>query len=298
MYNFKDRAFLLKNHLKSVLGSTQMHSLEIRGKEWKWLEAGSPQATETVVLLHGLSMSKNHWRSTLPLLAKNYRVIVPDVPGFKSGLAANRPELGFEGIAQELSDFLGVVVGHPVHLVGHSMAATLSLGLALRMPVPVRSITLVSLADVNVSNKLSIEMQFRRLSEFFMNMDEEQHLNYIKAMFYFPPPAINMIAKSSWESVSAHKQHIGELFQAMEKEISFVQSYGMSLDVPLLVINGKQDLWLDLTTHSSFFEQQRMTRVELDYCRHLPFLERPIEFSAALTQFLSTISSRHNRKAS
>jgi pimeloyl-ACP methyl ester carboxylesterase len=298
MHNHKNRAFLLKNHILSVLGSTQLQSLTLKGKTWQWLEAGDPRASQVVVLLHGLSMSKNHWRTSIPLLAKHYRVIVPDVPGFKVGFPANDPSLGFEGIAKELSDFLSVVVGKPTHLVGHSMSATLALGLALRMPVPVQSISLVSLADVNLTEGLSVELQFRKMSEFILGMTQEQHINYVRAMFYHPPPAVKLMAKNSWQSVDASRRQIADLFYAMEQEFSFVEQYGKSLNIPLLVVNGKQDLWKDLTRMSDLFSQPNVTRVELDFCRHLPFIERPIEFSEALLSFLEQTNGFRQRQVS
>lgn len=289
MYNYKDKAFLLKNHLKSVLGSTHLQSLELRGKTWQWLSAGDPNARETVVLLHGLLMSKNHWRSVMPILAENYRVIALDVPGFKVGTLARDPELGFEGLANELSDFLAVVCDRPVHLVGHSMAAALSLGVALRMVLPVRSLTLVSLADTQVTKGVSAVTSAQNMSTFFAKLDENQHFEYVKSMFYQAPSSIRTLVRGSWQDVKRSRSAITALLRAMEKEISFIEQYSASLDMPILVVNGEQDLWYDLTKLTPLVSRKSVTRVELEACRHLPFIEQPTAFCKVLNQFFSRL---------
>jgi len=298
MYNSKNRTFLLKNHLKSVLGSTQLNSIVVNDRQWQWLEAGDLRAKETVVLLHGLSMSRNHWHSVIPVLAKRYRVIVPDVPGLKLGFGAVSPEYGFDGLAKELSEFLQAVVGRPTHLVGHSMAATLALSLTLRMSVPVMSVSLISLADINITEDISVAHNFKYFSKFIRNMDEAQHQQYVTSMFHHPPPAIALIAKAAWVNFSQHRSEVADLLLAMENELAMVEGQLDSLNIPILVMNGKQDLWKDLTKISRFFSSVNVQRIELEECRHLPFIERPIEFCEALASFIDSTTNAERRQVS
>ncbi|EAR11322.1 alpha/beta fold hydrolase [Reinekea blandensis] len=286
MYTVKDRSFLLKNHLKSVLGATTLQSMEVRGRTWRWLSAGDTRAREAVVLLHGLAMSKNHWRSVLSSLGKDHYVIAPDIPGLRLDQPVATPQSGFSGIARELCDFFSVAVGRPVHLVGHSMAAALSLGLAMRMTVPVQSITLVSLADSCFTEKLSHTLNFERMSDFIQNMTEDQHLTYVREMFHQPPIGLPLMARSNWTSFNRHRERCVNLLHAMEAELSYVEAYGQSLDIPMLIIGGREDPWYDLTRHSNFYDRPRVTRVEMEGCKHLPFIERPREFAAALHNFV------------
>ena len=289
MYTHKSRSFLLKNHLKSVLGSTRYQSRFIRGREWTWLEAGSPRASETVVLLHGLAMSKNHWRVVMPILAKHFRIIVPDIPGFKIGTMAANPEQGFEGLTKELTLFMDSVIDQATHLVGHSMAATLATGLALRMPIPVKSVTLVSLAEGTFNEALVKVLQARTVSEFMRDYTEQDHIVYVRSMFHRPTSSLDLIARNSWRHIRNHKQSIAELCAAMESELNYLENYAESLSVPILIVNGQQDLWRDLTKELRYFSGPNVQRLNLDECRHLPFIEQPIQFSDALLQFLLSI---------
>jgi 2-hydroxy-6-oxonona-2,4-dienedioate hydrolase len=53
--------------------------VEVFGQKIHYLEAGSGA---TVVLLHGLGGDGSNWALTLPALAKNFHVFVPDQIGF------------------------------------------------------------------------------------------------------------------------------------------------------------------------------------------------------------------------
>ena len=286
MYTLKNRAFLVKNHLKSFLGAVRYQNLIVRGRQWHWIEAGSTHAPETVVLLHGMATSKNYWRTVIPRLARDFHIIVPDVPGFKIGLQAANPDQGFEGLAIELGGFLNALVGRPMHLIGHSMAATLATGLALRMSVPVHSLTLVSLAESIFSDDLAKALRAEKVSDYIRNYSEQSHLEYVRSMFFCPPPALNFIAKSSWRHIRNHKHDIVRLCEAMENELNFLEYYAWSQSLPTLIVNGQLDLWRDKTRESYFFNGSSVRRLELSACRHLPFIEQPIEFIEAVSAFL------------
>ncbi len=286
MYTTKNRAFLLTNHVKSVLGSTRYKTKRIGSRQWEWLEAGSPQAEETVVLLHGLAMTKSHWRVVIPELTERFRVIVPDVPGLKIGTIAAQPDQGLEGLASELAPFLDAIVGRPVHLVGHSMAAALATGLALRLPIPVKSIVLVSVAEAIFTDDLAKVLRAEKVSEYMSNYTEESHVAYVRSMFCYPPAGLDLIAKNSWRTIRDHIPAIVDMCRAMETEMHYLEENAFSLSIPILVVNGQQDYWRDLTRETRLFTRSGVERVILDECRHLPFLEQPVKFARALRQFL------------
>jgi pimeloyl-ACP methyl ester carboxylesterase len=69
------------------------HTKRIDGVELFYREAG-PAKAPTVVLLHGFPTSSNMYRNLIPALAKKYRVIAPDYPGF--GQSATPPREQFQ----------------------------------------------------------------------------------------------------------------------------------------------------------------------------------------------------------
>jgi pimeloyl-ACP methyl ester carboxylesterase/membrane protein DedA with SNARE-associated domain len=100
-----------------------------------------------VVLLHGSPGGKHDFSSVAPLLAKRYRVIVPDLPGFGAS-ERDIPDYSFRAHARyvlELLDTLGVA---DAHVVGFSMGGGVALSMADLAPQRVRSITMLSAIGV------------------------------------------------------------------------------------------------------------------------------------------------------
>lgn len=95
-----------------------------------------------VVLVHGLGGSARWWRSTAESLARDHRVIVPELPGFGYGLDTPRFRLAdaIEVIGR-LVDRLDL--GRPA-LIGHSLGALVCLGVTAATPDSVGRLVLVS----------------------------------------------------------------------------------------------------------------------------------------------------------
>ena len=62
---------------------------EIDNNKIRYLEEGSSE--NTLLLLHGLGASAERWEHVIPLFAKKFRVIVPDLIGFGYSADALHP---------------------------------------------------------------------------------------------------------------------------------------------------------------------------------------------------------------
>lgn len=99
-------------------------------------------AGPTVVLVHGLGSSLLNWRPVAPLLARDFRVIAPDLRGH--GRSAMPRDAGLDENLALLAALIEREVGHSVTLVGSSMGGLLSLLLAAARPDLVERLVLVS----------------------------------------------------------------------------------------------------------------------------------------------------------
>ncbi len=97
---------------------------------------------DTLLLLHGSASSGAVWRRSAAVLQSLYRVVMPDLTGY--GKSASWPEGAYsvEAEARKLSALLPCC-GEPYHLVGHSFGGAVTLHLALRNPLRVRTLTLI-----------------------------------------------------------------------------------------------------------------------------------------------------------
>jgi len=95
-----------------------------------------------LVLVHGLGGSHLNWALLAPLLAKQARVLVLDLPGFGLSHPHGRSTT-VQANARLLGRFVRAVVGHPVVLVGNSMGALVSIVAATRGPSTTAGLVLV-----------------------------------------------------------------------------------------------------------------------------------------------------------
>lgn len=78
-----------------------------------------PEATTTMILIHGFTGSHNGFQYIIPLLP-SIRFIVPDLPGFgKSTL--NQQDWSIDAVAERLNEFVEQLSLNKPHILGHSM---------------------------------------------------------------------------------------------------------------------------------------------------------------------------------
>lgn len=291
--NIRNRAFLLSNYIKSFFGITKFNRVLHKGINWSWLEAGDPNAEDTIVLLHGLALSKSHWRHVIPCLSNRFQVIAPDIPGLN--LNTRLPELnsGYHSIANHLVDFLKTQTPKRLHLVGHSMSATLSACLALSERLPIESITLVSVADQDFQSDNTLLNHQQSFASFLKDMDYDNFFDWVNSIFHHKPPGFQLATKVAWKDFQSFKPFVFKMVHQTERESSYVIDQFRKLDIETLIIHGEQDKWSDLSRLCHSFDQPNFTHISLQDCGHIPFLEQPRLFTKKLATFLeSHISSR------
>jgi magnesium chelatase accessory protein len=104
--------------------------VEAGGLRWHVQTMGDGPA---VLLLHGAGAASHSWRDMMPLLARDFTVIAPDLPGhgFTATPRAGRG-LTLPGMAEALDRLLIALDRRPVAIVGHSAGAAIGARLAAR----------------------------------------------------------------------------------------------------------------------------------------------------------------------
>ena len=84
-----------------------------------------------VLLLHGTGASAHSWHRVMPLLAKDYTVVAPDLPlhAFTGGEPVSR-RAALPGMVSAIAALLGELDTAPVAIVGHSAGAAIALEMA------------------------------------------------------------------------------------------------------------------------------------------------------------------------
>lgn len=100
---------------------------------------------ETILLLHGNAESGEAWYGWMPELARDYRVVRPDMRGF--GQSTPMPREHAWSLDRIVDDFIAVMdklqIGR-FYLVGAKIGGTMALHLAARHPSRVKTVTVMS----------------------------------------------------------------------------------------------------------------------------------------------------------
>jgi pimeloyl-ACP methyl ester carboxylesterase len=108
-----------------------------------WAELGGSSAAPPVVLLHGLNDCYLTWKRVAPLLARDRRVLIPDLPGH--GLSS-RPDASYRlrWYAHVMARWVETAGLEEVDLVGHSFGGGVAQMLLLEPGTRIRRMVLVS----------------------------------------------------------------------------------------------------------------------------------------------------------
>ncbi|MCE2943870.1 MAG: alpha/beta fold hydrolase [Xanthomonadaceae bacterium] len=121
--------------------------VEADGQRVVQLEAG-PVDAPVVVLLHGFTGSKENWLPLMADLARDHRVIAPDLPGWGGSARVAGADYGVVAQSERIAAWLGTLPRPPALLVGHSMGGHITALVAARHPDLVPRLALMSAAGV------------------------------------------------------------------------------------------------------------------------------------------------------
>jgi len=85
----------------------------------------------SLLLLHGTGASVHSWRDLMPLLAEDYSIIAPDLPGHAFTFGHDAYAMSLPAMAAEVARLLAALGVEPAAIIGHSAGAALALQLAL-----------------------------------------------------------------------------------------------------------------------------------------------------------------------
>jgi len=119
----------------------QIQKIKVRNLEVAIIDEG--QSEQVLLLIHGLGSNAKGWIKNIPELAKKYRVIAVDLPGYGKSEKGHYPfTLPF--YATVLTEMLDVLKIPKATLVGHSMGGQISMVTSLLFPERVDKLVLVS----------------------------------------------------------------------------------------------------------------------------------------------------------
>lgn len=126
----------------TVTSHGKLHEATMNGSLTRWWEYGD-RSGESLVLVHGFR-GDHHGLELLAQGLLDYRVLIPDLPGFGRSEPIPAAEHNVSTYAAWLAEFLEFTVQEPIHLVGHSFGSIVSSYLTATRPDLVQRLTLIN----------------------------------------------------------------------------------------------------------------------------------------------------------
>ncbi len=96
--------------------------VEAGGLSWHVQELGDGPST---LLLHGTAGATHSWRGLAPLLAEDFRLLAPDLPGHGFTTSRRPADMSLSGLAGSVAALLAKLSFSPKLVIGHSAGAAI-----------------------------------------------------------------------------------------------------------------------------------------------------------------------------
>ncbi len=281
----------------SIPGSVAMvgcgHQTAVLGTRITWGEMG---AGDPLVLIHGIQDSHRTWRRVAPLLARHFRVLMPDLPGHGY---SDRPDAPYtlEWSAAVMAEWMRTIGVPRAHLCGHSYGGGVAQWMLLDHRQCVDRLALV--ASGGLGRQVGMGMQWaafpffgRRLTPLVVRHSLPIFLRRNAALFgNMEPEEVERTIQISRipGTERAFQRTLEGVINVFGQYVQTTQRSAEVSDMPPVALFwGSKDPIIPIRHgRRSVSRSQGMELETYEGCGHFPHLEVPERFSRDLTRFLT-----------
>lgn len=262
----------------------ESHELEVGGQNWIYYEGGTGP---TIMLLHGFDGSRDNWVPVAKELTGNFRVVIPDLPGWGQSLPVAGTDYGPRAEAKRLAAFIERVAPRNVVLIGHSMGGLIAGLYAADHPDHIAAIGFVDSAGVG-----HFEAPLTDGSNPFAFTDRAGFEHMLALVFAEPPKLPGRIEDVFVKRNSNRLAMIKQSFALASRSgaAHALESILPGIDKPVLVMWCRDDQLISSDAVNVFRKKlgasPRIDVTTLFGCSHMPMLEQPHATAQAITRFM------------
>ena len=269
----------------AVAQQTAGREVEVFGQKIHYLEAGSGPV---VILLHGLGGDATNWAPTIPALAAQFHVYVPDQIGFGQ---SDKPYLNYRvsTLVDFLEGFYKKLGISRATLVGNSLGGWTAMAFALAHPDHVERLVLADAAGYSPARWGGPPLTRRRLLQ--LNPATLEGMKQVLSLiFYNKLMVTDQFAEQAFalKMRSNNGYTVNQFIESILEGEDLLDGKLGAIKAPTLVVWGREDQLTPLAIGEAFAKDISGAQTAiLDQCGHVPQLECALPFNTALLKFLS-----------
>ena len=263
--------------------------------DWAYSEGGT-KGKPTLMLIHGLSGSRDNWNRVARYLTPHYHVIIPDLPGQGDSKVASDFDYSVPNLSEKLRRFAEAIqVDQNLNIAGHSLGGAISLLYAAQYPIDTKSLFLISSAGVFKSANTPYLKNPELLRNFIVSKPGDfDRLFKIAAQ---TPPFIPNELKNAQEKLMI--SNVANNSKLVEQLISMSKAYtpetfalaARSIDQPTMILWGDkyQIINVEAAAELKSLLKNAQEPVILKDIGHTPILEQEQILVQHYLKFLSSL---------
>jgi pimeloyl-ACP methyl ester carboxylesterase len=275
----------------------EMEHVRIHGHDLGYRMAGQGQA---ILLIHGIAGSSNAWREVMPVLARHYTVIAPDLLGHGES-AKPTGDYSLGACANVLRDFLGILGITRVTVVGQSFGGGVAMQFCYQNPESCERLVLVDSGGLGRDVSWLLRFMTYPGSEYLMPVifpsfvrGPGDSLTRLLRSWGVRLPRLEEMWRSyaSLTDVANRPSFIRTIRSVVDpggQSVSAMDRLYLTQQVPTMIVWGDQDAIIPVSHAYAAHEAIPGSRLELiPDAGHFPHVENPDVFIDVLTDFMET----------
>ena len=278
-----------------MLAGLDLAEVNTAGHRWAYAYADeAPANTPAIVMIHGFTGSKENWYPVAERLQGNYRLLIPDLPGWGQSDRKPGADYGFGAQAERVAAFIqSQSPDKPVVLLGHSMGGGIAALVAARYPRLVSKVGLLDAAGVRFDeNQFGLDVLAG--TNPFAVTDDASLQRYIDIVFHqqqakpwIPWPASHGFIQKRKRDAAFEQSVLDKIGRGPEQFTP--GDAAASIHQPALLLWGRQDAVIDPSAMALFAAKMPQARqVLVDDAGHMSLMEQPATVADAVVQLIDS----------
>lgn len=260
--------------------------------ELPYLEGGQG---ETLVLLHGFADSKESFVEVARKLTGQFRVILPDLPGFGEASAPTDFDYTLPHLAELVGKMLDNLGVESCHLGGNSLGGAVAVQLTLMRPSLANSLVLLNAAGLKMPTPSPLQKMLQDGENPFVMQNYADFKAHLRFVFEVQPPIPGPVRRHMADEYIArgpmYKKIMDDLLEA---DADLTPRLG-EIEVPTFLLWGDKDRLIDLSVGQLYRERiEGAQLVILQDIGHAPQYEAPKQTIELIEQFLASATAQQS----